>query len=221
MNSWTVACQVPLSTGCSRQEYWRGLPFPSPGDHPNPGIKPTSSTLAGRFLTTEPLPLESPLGSTKHFVIPSQISNQYRPAVRTENHWNINWFKKKKGHETLVRWWCRKMEKVNFTFKYWIKHLLYERQSPFNTTLREPNIWTLLPVKTMSFIEWRWHSKSVRKGGIINKGWLHTCRGAGTLSGTKDAMAGKDKKGLKSTCLVEKNLNFQWWLFGKDANIWK
>src|SRR5574337_648274 len=36
---WTVACQAPLSTGFSRQEYWSGLPFPSPGDLPDPGIK--------------------------------------------------------------------------------------------------------------------------------------------------------------------------------------
>ena len=37
---WTVALQGPLSMGFSRQEYWSGLPFPSPGDLPNPGIKP-------------------------------------------------------------------------------------------------------------------------------------------------------------------------------------
>ena len=39
---WTVASQVPLSTGFPRQEYWSGLPFPSPGDLPNPGTEPTS-----------------------------------------------------------------------------------------------------------------------------------------------------------------------------------
>ena len=37
---WTVACQAPPSMGFSRQEYWSGLPFPSPGDLPNPGIEP-------------------------------------------------------------------------------------------------------------------------------------------------------------------------------------
>ena len=37
---WTVACQTPLSMEFSRQEYWSGLPFPTPGDPPNPGIKP-------------------------------------------------------------------------------------------------------------------------------------------------------------------------------------
>ena len=37
---WTVARQAPLSVGFSRQEYWSGQPFPSPGDHPDPGIEP-------------------------------------------------------------------------------------------------------------------------------------------------------------------------------------
>ena len=41
---WTVACQVPLSLGFSRQEYWSGLPFPPSGDLPDPGIKPKSLT---------------------------------------------------------------------------------------------------------------------------------------------------------------------------------
>ena len=44
-NPWTVAHQVPLSMGFSRQEYWTGSPFPSPGDLPNPGIEPRSPTL--------------------------------------------------------------------------------------------------------------------------------------------------------------------------------
>ena len=39
---WTVAHLAPLSMGFSRQEYWRGFPFPSPGDIPNPGIEPES-----------------------------------------------------------------------------------------------------------------------------------------------------------------------------------
>ena len=54
---WTVAHQAPLSRGFSRQEYWSGLPFPSPGDLPDPRIEPIpplSPTLAGRFFTTEP-----------------------------------------------------------------------------------------------------------------------------------------------------------------------
>ena len=42
---WTVAYQGPLSMGFSRQEYWSGLPFPSPGDLPSPGIEPRSPAL--------------------------------------------------------------------------------------------------------------------------------------------------------------------------------
>ena len=52
---WTVAHQAPLSMGFPRQEYWSGLPFPPPGDLPDPGIKPVSPALAGRFFTAEPL----------------------------------------------------------------------------------------------------------------------------------------------------------------------
>ena len=48
---WIVACQAPLSMKLSRQEYSRGLPFPSPRDVPDPGIKPTSPILAGGFFT--------------------------------------------------------------------------------------------------------------------------------------------------------------------------
>ena len=54
---WTVALQALLSIGFLRQEYWSGLPFPSPGDLPDPGIEPTFpaqqavSCIAGRFFT--------------------------------------------------------------------------------------------------------------------------------------------------------------------------
>ena len=51
---WTVTHQVPLSMGLPRQEYWSGLPFPPPGDLPDPGIKPVSPALAGKFFTIEP-----------------------------------------------------------------------------------------------------------------------------------------------------------------------
>ena len=51
---WTVAYQAPPSMGFSRQEYWSGLPFPSPGDLPNPGIDPGSPTLQADALTSEP-----------------------------------------------------------------------------------------------------------------------------------------------------------------------
>ena len=50
---WIVACQAPLSVGFSRQEYWSGLPFLSPGDLPDPGIEPRSPALQTDSLLTE------------------------------------------------------------------------------------------------------------------------------------------------------------------------
>ena len=51
---WTVAYQVPPSVGFSRQEYWSGLPFPSPGDLPNPGTEPRSPAWQADALPSEP-----------------------------------------------------------------------------------------------------------------------------------------------------------------------
>ena len=55
---WTIGCQAPLSMEFSRQEYWSGLPFPTPGDFSNPVIKPTSLVspvlAAGLFTTALP-----------------------------------------------------------------------------------------------------------------------------------------------------------------------
>ena len=51
---WTVAYQAPLSMEFSRQEYWRGVPYPSPGVLPDPGIEPRSPVLQADTLTSEP-----------------------------------------------------------------------------------------------------------------------------------------------------------------------
>ena len=53
-NPWTIARQAPPSMGFSRQEYWNGLPFPSPGDLSDPGIEPRSPALQADALTSEP-----------------------------------------------------------------------------------------------------------------------------------------------------------------------
>ena len=62
---WTVVYQASLSMGFSRQEYWSGLPFPSPGDLPDPGIKPRSPALQADTLppgpSGKPLPPEKPV----------------------------------------------------------------------------------------------------------------------------------------------------------------
>ena len=53
VTSWTVARQAPLSMGFSRQEYWSGLTFPSPGDLPDPGLEPGSPALQANSLPAE------------------------------------------------------------------------------------------------------------------------------------------------------------------------
>ena len=53
MTPWTVACQAPLSMVFSRQEYWTGLPFPPPGNLPDPGIEPGSLSLQADSLPSE------------------------------------------------------------------------------------------------------------------------------------------------------------------------
>ena len=53
LTSWTVACRAPLSMEFSREKYWNGLPFPSSGDFPNPGIEPGSPALQADSLPTE------------------------------------------------------------------------------------------------------------------------------------------------------------------------
>ena len=71
--TWTVACQAPLSMEFLRQEYWRGLPFPFPGDLPHLGIKPTSPALAGGFLITELPGKPCPGFLTPYFPLPLSL----------------------------------------------------------------------------------------------------------------------------------------------------
>ena len=81
---WAVARQAPLSMGFSRQEYWSGLPCPSPGDLPDPGIEPmalTSPELAGGFFTTSAT-WEAPiLGHASHFICLTPLSYPHQPVT--------------------------------------------------------------------------------------------------------------------------------------------
>ena len=71
---WTVACQAPLSMKFSRQEYWSGLPFPSPEDLSNPGIEPGSSALQADSLPT--VLLGKPSNSNQLlFIIPVNVED--------------------------------------------------------------------------------------------------------------------------------------------------
>ena len=88
---WTAARQAPLSMGFSRQEYWSGLPFPSPGDLPDPGIKPGSPALQ-----VDSLPSEPPGKPT--VVLASHKSNPalwgFCDCFKLLLHWVIYLFKK-------------------------------------------------------------------------------------------------------------------------------
>ena len=68
---WTIAHQAPLSMGFTRQGYWSGLPFPSPGDLPNPGIEPASSAWAGTSL---------PLSHQGSSIIIEEVDMRFRKA---------------------------------------------------------------------------------------------------------------------------------------------
>ena len=79
---WTVAYQAPLSMGFSRQgyrqEYWSGLPFPSPGDLPNPGIEPRSPALPADALPPEPPGKTQELTDNPEWVISSSFQDNLR-----------------------------------------------------------------------------------------------------------------------------------------------
>ena len=77
---WTVAYQASPSMGFSRQKYWSGLPFPSPGDLPNPGIEPGSISLEADALTSEPPGKQrkerKPLSRVQLFATPWTVTYQ-------------------------------------------------------------------------------------------------------------------------------------------------
>ena len=85
----TVVCQAPLSMGFPRQEYWSGLPFPSPGDLPDPGMEPMSlksAALAGRFFITSTTSSSvSPSGFPGGSVVKNLPANAGRPGF---NPWS-------------------------------------------------------------------------------------------------------------------------------------
>ena len=79
---WTVACQAPLSMGFSRHEYWSGLPFPSPGYLPDPGIESRdhiSLALAGWFFTTST--------TWKPTILKQEIYLNWSLKLKIKNFW--------------------------------------------------------------------------------------------------------------------------------------
>jgi len=90
---WTIAHQTPQFMGLCSQEYWSGLPFPSPGDLPDPGIEPvslTSPTLAGRFFT-----LVSPQKPNYWGIVDLHFCIRFRCTVEVTVFWgpfSFLWF---------------------------------------------------------------------------------------------------------------------------------
>ena len=90
VSPWTVAHQAPLSKEFSRQEYWSGLPLPSPGVLPDPGIEltpPTFPALAGRFFTSAPI---GKLGGTKYISLFFQLGICFCSAFFLFYHLPVN-----------------------------------------------------------------------------------------------------------------------------------
>ena len=79
--------------GFSRQEYWRGLTFPSPGDIPLPGIEPAASALAGRFFTTEPPGKPTKVHLVKAMVFPVVIYGCESWTIKKAEHQRTDAFK--------------------------------------------------------------------------------------------------------------------------------
>ena len=92
---WTIACQAPLSMGFSRQESWRGLPCPPPGDLPDPGTVPTSLTspaLAGRFTTTSTTwEAPCPKGTQEFLWLHRNLMGQFWESQDTRSHMGMDW----------------------------------------------------------------------------------------------------------------------------------
>ena len=88
---WTAICQAPLSTEFSRQEYWSGLPFPSPAVLPHPGIELMSPSLAGRFFTTES-PAKPSFSKPIHDLFtPGRVKAEVKygnPRIRKDRAWS-------------------------------------------------------------------------------------------------------------------------------------
>ena len=81
---YSVSCQAPLSLWLSRQEYWSGLPLPSPGGLPDPGMEPRSPALAGGFFTPEPPALYQLYSNTiKITVFTLPIKKKWRLKIIT------------------------------------------------------------------------------------------------------------------------------------------
>ena len=109
---WTVAYQTSPSMGFSRQEYWSGLPFPIPGDFPNPGIELISPALAGRFFTTSNT-------WEGHFMYSSVYMLEKAMAPHSSTlAWKIPWMEKSGGLQSMGLAWISHLQLISVWSSY-------------------------------------------------------------------------------------------------------
>ena len=149
---WTVAYQAPLSIGFSRQESWSGLPFPSPGDLPYPGIEPGFPALQA-----DALPWEPP-GSPSPSLIPylfSQLANQGHQQVTVKNE-------TPKLHQLHLKSCSvpsNRSANLSVSFSSW-RHRFW---CPPSSNSGVPNLWDLRP----DYLKWSWCNNNRNK--VYNK----------------------------------------------------
>ena len=158
MITWTVALQAPVSTEFSREEYWNGLPCPTPGDLPDPVIKPIrtqtfmSLALAGGFFTTE-LPGKT---WTAHYIHPQMISWLWADWIGISERRSRHWYFKV---QTVLR--TTGIEGGKVTFKRTLKPIVVELE-PIPSSLKESNrVWMAsktenknIKVRKMELVIW-------------------------------------------------------------------
>ena len=138
---WTVACQAPPSMEFSKQEYWSGLPFPSPKDIPNLGIKSGSPSWQA-----DSLPLNHKGSPPKCFLFVGKMLQPPRPfpsskgQIQTVTSQGREWMKKQRSsQETRVQWWRRVLappQRMYRTIQLWV--LLQDLRPPPRETTPLP-----------------------------------------------------------------------------------
>ena len=121
LTPWIVAHQAPPSMRFSRQEYWSGLPCPSPGDLPNPGIKPRSLALQADTLPSEPPEKPKPMGCSKSNSKRRVYSNTILPQETRKSLGNLTLYlkqlekeeeqKKISRRKEIIKIWPERNEK--------------------------------------------------------------------------------------------------------------
>ena len=121
---WTIAPQVPLSMGLSRQKYWSGLPCLHPGDLPDPGIEPASLTFAciGQVGSSPLAHLGSPHMCRACFKCPHQYLKQGRRGSQVmENQWTLGYYCQSDTTDPQDQWDCDNPTVLILTANFFFK----------------------------------------------------------------------------------------------------